>query len=169
MKFPSLFFSVALGAGLFFSACQNNGPDSKNSPVETTGTQPVTTPITPQAVPTDPAKPVEPAQNASGVWHYTCSQGCEGGAGSAVACAKCGTMLVHNAAYHNTQTAPTTATQAPSIATQPAVTTPTKEPAQNAKGVWHYTCASGCAGGAGSATACAKCGKTLVHNGAYHQ
>lgn len=43
----------------------------------------------------------DPPQNSTGVWHYTCSNGCEGGAGSAIACATCGEMLVHNAAYHN--------------------------------------------------------------------
>lgn len=44
----------------------------------------------------------------------------------------------------------------------------TAEPAQNTDGVWHYTCAKGCAGGAGTATACATCGATLVHNQVYH-
>lgn len=42
----------------------------------------------------------EPPQNANGVWHYTCPQGCEGGAGSAGTCAKCGATLAHNSAYH---------------------------------------------------------------------
>ncbi len=46
------------------------------------------------------AKAPEPAQNAAGVWHYTCNNGCAGGAGSAIACAGCGTTLVHNSAYH---------------------------------------------------------------------
>ncbi len=39
-------------------------------------------------------------QNAAGVYHYTCSNGCEGGAASAVVCASCGATLVHNSAYH---------------------------------------------------------------------
>lgn len=43
------------------------------------------------------------------------------------------------------------------------------EPPQNAKGVWHYICSTGCAGGAGSAMPCKSCGKTLAHNQAYHQ
>jgi transcription initiation factor IIE alpha subunit len=42
------------------------------------------------------------------------------------------------------------------------------EPAQNSRGVWHYTCPKGCSGGAGSDVACANCGATLVHNTAYH-
>ncbi len=40
-------------------------------------------------------------QNAAGVWHYTCSNGCAGGAGSAGPCGTCGETLVHNQAYHN--------------------------------------------------------------------
>ena len=55
-----------------------------------TQTQTTTTPTT-----------AEPPQNAAGVWHYTCSNGCSGGAGSAIACANCGVTLVHNTAYHN--------------------------------------------------------------------
>ncbi len=43
----------------------------------------------------------EPDQNAAGVWHYTCSNGCSGGAGSAIACSQCGNTLVHNTLYHN--------------------------------------------------------------------
>lgn len=45
---------------------------------------------------------------------------------------------------------------------------PTSAP-QNAKGVWHFTCAKGCAGGAGAAGPCGKCGEALVHNQAYHE
>lgn len=102
----------------------------------------------------------EPAQNAAGVWHYTCSQGCAGGSGAAGVCAICGNALAHNAAYHSaTNAAPTTPGTSPVQA---------PEPAQNASGVWHYTCGNGCAGGAGSAGVCAKCGGTLAHNAAYH-
>ena len=42
----------------------------------------------------------EPARNALGVYHYTCTNGCNGGAGSAVNCKECGNTLVHNTAYH---------------------------------------------------------------------
>ena len=51
--------------------------------------------------------------------------------------------------------------------TPPSATTP--EPAQNAEGIWHYTCEKGCAGGAGAAGTCASCGGPLAHNQAYHQ
>ncbi|WP_111708612.1 hypothetical protein [Lutibacter citreus] len=42
-----------------------------------------------------------PIQNAQGVFHYTCSNGCPGGAGSAEKCKACGNELAHNSAYHN--------------------------------------------------------------------
>lgn len=42
----------------------------------------------------------EPAQNAAGVWHYICSAGCSGGAGTPGNCSQCGASLSHNAAYH---------------------------------------------------------------------
>ncbi|WP_162919903.1 hypothetical protein [Hanstruepera ponticola] len=105
------------------------------------------------------------AQNVSGVYHYTCSNGCAGGAAAAGNCSTCGNALAHNQAYHsnNNNTANTPAT----TPTNPAAT-PTPEPSQNSAGVWHYTCGNGCAGGAGSAGNCSSCGGTLAHNSAYH-
>lgn len=90
---------------------------------------------------------------ASTVYHYQCPQGHEGG-DAAGTCSQCGLAYEHNQAWHN---------QAVQQVNQPAA-----EPAQNAAGVWHYTCPNGHAGGAGSATACGECGATLVHNAAYH-
>ena len=46
-------------------------------------------------------KPASPAKNAYGVYHYTCTNGCNGGAGTATKCTSCGADLVHNQAYHN--------------------------------------------------------------------
>jgi hypothetical protein len=46
-----------------------------------------------------PATP-SPAQNKFGAFHYTCSNGCNGGSGSATQCTTCGSKLVHNQAYH---------------------------------------------------------------------
>lgn len=145
---------------------------------------------------TPPAAPgAEPPQNAQGVWHYTCPNGCAGGAGGASPCAGCGTTLVHNQAYHGggatTTTSPVIANPGPGgkgSITNPVIKSPgtaniqpisattaagtpaaaAPEPPQNADGVWHYTCPNGCAGGAGSATACAGCGTTLAHNQGYH-
>ena len=163
-------------------AC-NNAPE-RPEPILTNQAS-TTTATTADATP--PAKTPEPAQNAEGVWHYTCPNGCEGGGGSIAPCAKCGTNLAHNTAYHsggNTTPSPnittsnpnisSTVTQSPTNSTTLNPTanftppTPPKEPAQNAAGVWHYTCSNGCAGGGGSATACAGCGLTLTHNTSYH-
>ena len=41
-----------------------------------------------------------PAQNSLGVYHYTCPNGCNGGAGTTAKCVSCGSDLVHNQAYH---------------------------------------------------------------------
>jgi len=85
--------------------------------------------------------------------------------------------LVHNQAFHdNGNVAPdiTTTTSAggnPSgspFIQSPVTTTKAPEPPQNATGVWHYTCAKGCAGGAGAAGSCSGCGGPLAHNPAYH-
>lgn len=163
MKLLSFLTVTAFCTVAFFSACNNEGDAVRDAAVKsagggaTDGTA-ATAPV-PNANPATPTP--EPAQNAAGVWHYTCPKGCAGGAGSAVACPKCGSTLAHNAAYHPNANPATTP------ATNPAAKTP--EPAQNLAGVWHYTCASGCAGGAGSAVACPKCGKTLAHNATYHQ
>lgn len=97
------------------------------------------------------------ATNAAGIFHYTCPNGCAGGAGTAQACATCGTMLAHNQAYHGQ--AASTAAAAPQ---QPATT------AAAPAGVFHYTCPNGCSGGADQAQACTSCGTMLAHNQAYH-
>lgn len=139
--------------------------DENYQPSEIQGAPNNATTAVPPATPNTP----EPAQNADGVWHYTCPSGCAGGGAGATACATCGTTLVHNQLYHNNNaaaTTPITPTGAPST-TPPAPATP--EPAQNAAGVWHYTCSNGCAGGAGSAIACSSCGNLLAHNPIYHQ
>ena len=110
----------------------------------------------------------EPAQNAKGVWHYTCTMGCAGGAGSAVKCENCGVNLAHNTAYHSNSNTTSTANSSAPFATPAPAAAKKVEPSQNAAGVWHYTCAKGCTGGAGATGPCATCGDTLAHNKAYH-
>lgn len=119
----------------------------------------------------DQAALAEPAQNAAGVWHYTCPKGCAGGGGMASPCATCGTTMTHNTAYHANDGAPKPGNPATATQAAPTMAAPAQkpEPAQNAAGVWHYTCPGGCSGGAGMASPCAKCGKTLTHNGEYHK
>jgi len=196
LKYVFFFLSISL-----FVACGGEDQNSaRQAPINTQtapaapgapapATAATSTPVTPPA-------PAEPAQNADGVWHYTCSNGCAGGGGSATACATCGSTLAHNSAYHGQAATPNPAAAAGAAAggaIQAAGGTPSTmfadpskqpvnatigtpiapvqaaEPPQNATGVWHYTCSNGCAGGGGSATACAGCGSTLVHNAAYHQ
>lgn len=172
MKFQSILFIAALAALFVSPACQSDSDASKNAATEGAGAMPDA--AAPAA--TAPGQ-AEPPQNAAGVWHYTCPKGCEGGGAAATPCAKCGTALAHNQAYHG-QAAATDGN--PGISANPAAGAPGQapvtlpntakpEPPQNAAGVWHYTCADGCAGGAGAATPCAKCGKALVHNTAYHK
>lgn len=165
MRLLTYLIAVGIVTTTLFSACKNDGDAARDAAVESiNGGQPAAGDA---AAATPPATP-EPPQNAAGVWHYTCPKGCAGGGGSAVACATCGTTLVHNAAYHPPASNTPVANGADGI-TPVSNPTQTPEPAQNAKGVWHYTCAGGCAGGAGTAIACAKCGKTLAHNQTYHQ
>lgn len=184
MKFRYILSMLALGAASIFTACKSDSDAVRDAAVQSAQPgQPAAGDAA--AATTQPATPpAEPAQNAAGVWHYTCPKGCAGGAGSAAACATCGSTLAHNQAYHaGANAAPTpTQTTLPAISDKPnsatslppgmvPVDSPLKntEAAQNAKGVWHYTCPGGCAGGAGLAVACTKCGKTLAHNQAYHQ
>ncbi len=143
-KIPAILLFTTV---IFFYACNDN---SKAPP--------------PRAKIQNPAS-LEPPQNASGVWHYTCSKRCAGGSGSAGNCNTCGSLLVHNSLYHvnSTPNAPIAPTNAP-FATPPANTT-----GKNIAGVWHYSCKKGCAGGSGVAGSCVTCGDTLAHNQAYHQ
>jgi len=166
MKNPKILASLLLCSVIFLYACKDKEADARKQEARESVevSNPITTPNA--TIPNPPA--AEPAQNAAGVWHYTCSKGCPGGAGKAGPCATCGGTLAHNSAYHdNNNASPTIPTTNPIIT--PPITPPTTEPAQNANGVWHYTCAKGCAGGAGKAGPCAGCGGTLSHNASYHQ
>lgn len=178
---------------LIFIGCGSEGSDTTSVTNETA--PPVT--LDPNgAVPPPTAAPTaEPAQNADGVWHFTCAKGCAGGAGKIGPCPKCGEQLAHNQAYHSGAAAQpgatatinagdqtTTQTIQPQITTTPGgtppagagaagatLTPPPAEPAQNAAGVWHFTCPKGCAGGGAKVGPCPKCGENLAHNQAYHQ
>lgn len=124
---------------------------------------PTVMPAAPDAPMTAPA----PAAATGGVEHYVCPKGCKGGGGPAQAnCPACGTAFVHNQAFHAQD--PKNAASPTQMPTPTPAPAGTPEPAQNAAGVWHYTCGKGCAGGAGAAGNCAKCGGPLSHNTAYH-
>ncbi|MFT6730109.1 MAG: hypothetical protein ACJA1H_001430 [Glaciecola sp.] len=164
MKYFKILALLLCSSVLFFYGCNDSSKTPKQDSVKQvevsdTPNPPVT------ATPSPTTK--EPAQNASGVWHYTCRIGCVGGAGSVVNCGTCGMALAHNTVYHGKTS---DATSSAPFATPPPATkaTPAKEPAQNASGVWHYTCAIGCLGGAGTAGSCNTCNGALSHNKGYH-
>ncbi len=153
MKFTYLLF-IALVATLFV-ACKQ---DSKNATGNTNTTAPAATSV---------------------VYHYICQNNCAGsGAMEAGVCPTCGVNYVHNAAFH-AQDAPVSdpslntlqGPQNPQFQQNPAApqTPQAPEPAQNAAGVYHYTCSKGCSGGSGTGGVCATCGGPLSHNQAYHQ
>lgn len=172
MKLFPFLSILAVCFAISFTSCDSNA-DVKEAARESLGevTPPALDPP-PAAAPTTP----EPPQNAEGVWHYTCANGCAGGGGAAGPCGVCGGTLAHNTAYHNTSgaatpaaaAAPTIAPPAAPGAPAPAAAPPAPEPAQNTAGVWHYTCPAGCSGGGGSAAPCGSCGATLAHNAGYH-
>lgn len=85
-----------------FHAAQNTAAGAPgSSPATPIQVDPSTiTTGTPNPVTTQPAAQTTAGPNAKGVWHYTCSKGCEGGAGAAGNCAKCGNALTHNQAFH---------------------------------------------------------------------
>jgi len=172
---PTISLCVAFVA-LLFVACQ-----SDKKPTTTQG--PAPTPMQPLTAPT---------VATAGVQHYICPNNCVGsGAAQAGTCPTCGTAYAHNAAFHNQpgnnagnpqlpSNSPSPIIMNPQPTTpQPTTTTTTiqnpqtpataEEPAQNAAGVWHYTCSKGCAGGSGTRGMCAKCGAGLDHNVAYHK
>lgn len=175
---------------LFLIGCSNDAPKNTDTTTTNTTVTPSTSaptpttsisPSTPTPPPADPA-----AKNADGVYHYSCPNGCAGGAAGPGACATCSAQLAHNPAFHNNPSTPAAPTATP--AAPPGTITPTRvtppagtpgspapapapqaSPAQNAAGVFHYSCPNGCAGGAAAAGPCAGCGTTLVHNPTYHQ
>lgn len=162
MNYVKILAILMFSTVMTFYACNDNSDAIKKEAKEKLNVS--STPTQPNAATPNPTTP-EPAQNAEGVWHYTCNAGCAGGAGSASKCATCGGTLTHNSAYHSKSDNTTINSPINSPITTPP---PTAEPAQNAAGVWHYTCNKGCAGGAGAAGSCSTCGGTLAHNQAYH-
>lgn len=159
MKYVKIITILLLSSAISFYACNDRSNAVREEARESLKVS--SSPALPGAAVQNPAIP-EPTQNAAGVWHYTCSQGCSGGGGKDDLCATCGGALAHNPAYHANDNV------APANATTPSAITPPVDPAQNAAGVWHYTCGNGCAGGAGTAGACGTCGNALAHNDAYH-
>lgn len=123
----------------------------------------------------DKPKVVNSKNTAKKVQHYICENNCENSGGDTEGnCPVCKNPYLHNQAFHADDLLKSGPINVQSNATQPSApisTTTTNrapEPAQNANGVYHYTCTNGCAGGAGTTTNCKACGETLAHNTAYH-
>ena len=159
MKYPKIIAILLLTCTVAFYGCK----DESNTPVTDSPAQESNDPP-PIDFNNTSTTTAQSGANAQGVYHYTCTNGCAGGAASAGNCANCGNALAHNQAYHANQNNTNTNTADPFNQSATAAAT-----GQNAAGVWHYTCSNGCAGGAGSAEKCSSCGTTLVHNTLYHQ
>ncbi len=163
MKYFKMLPVLLLSAVLSFTGCNDKTSTPTKDAINATEVSKTPSKAT---TTTPPPTNLEPAQNTAGVWHYTCTKGCPGGAGSAVNCETCGIRLAHNQSYHtpvnmNTNTNPSAIPYAnPPVAA---------EPSRNAAGVWHYVCSKGCEGGSGTTGACKTCGTALAHNTAYHQ
>lgn len=158
MKYFKILPSVLLCLVLSFYNCKENTKQAKAD-------SPQSVKVNDSSSTSKAATPAlkEPAQNAAGVWHYTCLIGCPGGSGIAEKCKTCGNILIHNTTYHSNAT---NTNASPMV--NPSATPTKPEPAQNAAGVWHYTCSNGCAGGSGSAGTCSTCNGALTHNSSYH-
>lgn len=159
MKFMKISVCLILFAFLGLTACNNSQENNVREQAREALPATNATAETPS--------PITGAAN-SGVLHYTCPNNCVGSGGAAAGtCPVCGTAYVHNQEFHNTPAATTDATATPDKYVPPGAPSD-PNPAQNADGVWHYTCANGCEGGGGSPGACSKCGGDLAHNQAYH-
>ncbi|PHQ55687.1 MAG: hypothetical protein COC16_04715 [Lutibacter sp.] len=104
------------------------------------------------------------------VKHFICANKCEGSGGAIAGnCPTCNTPYLHNQAFHNDEFLKSGPLNVPKtdVNTNPVKNT-SISPAQNASGVYHYTCPNGCYGGAGTAAKCTTCGTDLAHNQAYH-
>lgn len=179
MKFTNLLLFFSCCAFLCLSACgSDNSAATDTSATSETAPAPAdgaaalpgglsTEAPAPAGTNAAPA-PTTAAAPASGVKHYTCPKNCKGSGGDAAGtCPTCGSAYVHNQAFHGQPGNAPTPTAAPT-GTSATPVTPPPSPAKNAAGVFHYTCAKGCAGGAAAAGKCASCGGELAHNAAYH-
>ncbi|MGJ8684527.1 MAG: hypothetical protein ACSHWW_07885 [Nonlabens sp.] len=100
MKFLKIVTIILIGFTLFLTSCkdaENANPKETTAPVKPAKVTPASfqNAMNPAA-----QNNTEPAQNAAGIWHYTCASGCAGGAGTPSNCKTCGNVLVHNTTYH---------------------------------------------------------------------
>lgn len=117
-----------------------------------------------------PAPIVDKNKATASLKHYVCANKCENSGGDAAGnCPVCKNPYLHNTAFHNQDFMKNGPIKVPNNMGAPATNTPAQpSPAQNALGIYHYTCAKGCYGGSGTASNCTNCGAQLAHNQAYH-
>jgi hypothetical protein len=169
MKFSRFLIIPLFGAFILVIAC-----NTKKDDATTEEDQNIITPAsTMMQDPSDMPSTFPSTSPTNGVSHYKCNTaGCTGGADGQGKCPVCGADLVHNPAFHNQGAEATGTTPADPISVTPSsggnTVMPNPPSAQNAQGVYHYTCPKGCSGGAASAGNCATCGGALTHNQAYH-
>lgn len=104
---PSAGTCPVCGTAYAHNAAFHNQPSTTTSTTTTplatpTGDQGAISPLF-QNAPQQPqvnVPRISSPSNASGVYHYICSNGCAGGSGMAGNCPTCGSALAHNQAYH---------------------------------------------------------------------
>ena len=93
MKYFNILTLLLISSVLSFYACNDNteavGKEARES-LEGPGSAAL-----PDATAANPPA-AEPLQNADGVWHYICNNGCAGGGGKGENCGTCGSPLAHN-------------------------------------------------------------------------
>lgn len=156
MKISNLIAFVSLSALFILTACNSKKED------------PVTNESTSVSGDTSAQDPAVSSTLMSGdtIHHFICPNRCKGSGGPVEApCPVCGTLYVHNDAFHKGQPIPE-----PPMRIDPVTHTavPTHTEPQNAYGVYHFICPNGHPGGAGVAGKCPKCGAELIHNQAFH-
>lgn len=162
MKLSSLFLFALISTIISITACKDTKGDATTETSTTT---------MPEGANGNPA--LSTGASASGEKHYTCpTADCTGSGDAQGKCPVCGAELVHNQAFHNQ--APGAPGSSPDNAVQvnptnSTATTTTPPSAQNAKGVYHFSCPKGHEGGSASAANCPKCGEAMTHNQAYHE
>lgn len=117
-----------------------------------------------------PKTSIEKSADSKNVKHYICANKCEN-SGSNVQgiCLTCKNPYIHNQAFHNDEFLKNEPLTVPKYNRTSANNTPSQSsPAQNARGIYHYTCNNGHHRDSGTASNCIACGALLTHNQAYH-
>ncbi len=162
MKLNHVLFFAFISTCISLTACKDNKTDASTE--------------TPMTTSPEGANGQDPATLSTGVTgsteaHYKCATaGCTGTGDTQGKCSVCGADLVHNQAFHNQAPGAPGSSPANPVQVNPTNSTASNPaPAQNAKGVYHFSCSKGHEGGSATAANCPKCGEAMTHNQAYHE